>query len=79
MNLTCVVNLLFETDFAVPAATCILLYSCLLLAEGKFPLGSVYGLDTTICIAMYTLLALMTTEGTVTRGSVVSSCLLYPA
>jgi hypothetical protein len=66
------VNLLYETDYAGPAALWVLLGSCLLLAGGKLPLGSVYGLVTMSCIAMYILLTLMSTEGSVTLGSVVS-------
>ena len=66
------VNLLYETDFAGPAALCILLGSCLLLAGGKVPFGSVYGLVVMSCFAMYVLLTLMTTEGSVTLGSVAS-------
>lgn len=66
------VNLLYETDFAGPAALCILLGSCLLLAGGKVPFGYVYGLVMMSCLAMYVLLTLMTTEGSVTLGSVAS-------
>jgi hypothetical protein len=66
------VSLLHETDFAGPAALCILLGSCLLFAGGKVPFGSVYGLATMSCLAMYVLLTLMTTEGSVTLGSVAS-------
>jgi hypothetical protein len=66
------VNLLHETDFAGPAALCVLLGSCLLLAGGKVPFGYVYGLVMMSCFAMYVLLTLMTTEGSVTLGSVAS-------
>lgn len=66
------VSLLHETEFAGPAALCILLGSCLLLAGGKVPFGSVYGLVMMSCFAMYVLLTLMTTEGSVTLGSVAS-------
>ena len=66
------VNLLYETDFAGPAALCVLLGSCLLLAGGKVPFGYVYGLVVMSCLAMYVLLTLMTTEGNVTLGSVAS-------
>jgi len=66
------VNLLYETDFAGPAALCVLLGSCLLLAGGKVPFGYVYGLVMMSCLAMYVLLTLMTKEGSVTLGSVAS-------
>lgn len=66
------VTLLYETDFAGPAALCVLLGSCLLLAGGKVPFGYVYGLVMMSCLAMYVLLTLMTKEGSVTLGSVAS-------
>ena len=66
------VNLLYETDFAGPAALCVLLGSCLLLAGGKVPFGYVYGLVMMSCLAMYVLLTLMTTERSVSLGSVAS-------
>jgi len=66
------VNMLYETDFAGPAALCILLGSCLLLTGGKVPFGYVYGLVMMSCLAMYVLLTLMTTKGSVTLGSVAS-------
>lgn len=72
MGRTFDVNLLYETDFAGPAALCIVLGSCLLLAGGKVPFGYLYGLVMLSCMAMYVLLTLMTTEGSVTLGSVAS-------
>jgi hypothetical protein len=66
------VNILYETDLAGPAALCILLGACLLLAGSKAHFGYVYGLIMISCIAMYVLLTLMTTEGNITFGSVAS-------
>lgn len=73
------VNLLYETDLAGPAALCILLGACLMLAGSKAHFGYVYGLVMINCIAMYVLLTLMTTESIVTfvsTISVIGYCLL---
>lgn len=66
------VNILYETDLAGPAALCILLGACLLLAGSKAHFGYVYGLVMISCISMYILLTLMTTGGNITFGSVAS-------
>ena len=65
-------NILCETDLAGPAAFCVLLGSCLLLAGAKAQFSYVYGLVVISCIVMYCLLSLMTTRGNITFGSVVS-------
>jgi hypothetical protein len=66
------VNILYETDLAGPAALCILLGVCLLLAGSNAHFGYVYGLVMISCIAMYILLTLMTTEGNIKFASVAS-------
>jgi hypothetical protein len=66
------VNILCETDLAGPVALCILFSACLLLAGSKAHFGYVYGLVMISCIAMYILLTLMITKGSVTFGSVAS-------
>lgn len=66
------VNIMYETDLAGLAALSILLGACLFLAGSKAHFSYVYGIVVIGCMAMYILLTLMTTEGSIPLGSVAS-------